>query len=281
MKKVLKFIGKFFLSLILLVLVLWAIILGTLQTKSGQDWAFNKVLGYFEEATHTKIQVRKFYFTFPLNVGLEDVVFLQDDRPILTMKKFELCCAYTILLQGRIIFSQLRADKIHIIELPNIPKPSGQEASHPWGAPLLPFYIKFENVDIQKLKLSPDVVKTLKLPPEIEKIIQQSTFNLNGLVSNNPFKSALAAHLLITAKSDQRDLTPFSLGVDTQNHQLSLSFHSNHLPLQILQDDLPAYLKGHLALFASAPISTWQGLIQDPEHNAEPIEGHFKLTLTP
>lgn len=263
----------------MLIIILWTIILGTLQTKSGQEWAFNKVMGYFEQATNTEIQVRKFYFSFPLSLGLEDVVFLQDDRPILKINKFELCCAYTTLLQGKIIFSRLRADNISILKLPNTSESSEKEASRLWKMSLLPFYVKVENIDIQKLKLNPSVIKTLKLPPQIEDILQQSTFNLNGLVSNNPFKSALAAHLLITAKSDHADLTPFSLGVDTQNHQLSLSFHSNHLPLSMLQADLPSYIKGHFALYAFAPISTWQNLVQDYENNEEPIEGHFKLTL--
>lgn len=281
MKSIFKFIGKIFLSLILVVLILWIIVLGSLQTKTGQDWAFNTVTKYFEQKTQTRIQVKKFSFSFPLNLGLEDVVFLQDDRPILTINKFEICCAYTSLLQGRMIFSRLHVDNIHILEIPNTSEFSKQETAHSWGMPLFPFYIKIENIDIQKLKLSPHVIKALKLPPEIEKITQQSTFNLNGMISNNPFKFALATHLLITARTEHTDLTPFSLGVDMQNHQLSLSFHSNDLPLQMLQTELPSYLKGHFALYASAPISTWQGVIQNPTYHKEPLKGHFKLTLNP
>lgn len=279
--RILKFIGKFFLTLILIVLIIWLILLGILQTKTGQDFVYHSIIGYFERTTQTQIQVKKFTFSFPLSVGLEDVLFSQDAHPILSIKKIELCCNYTSLLQGRIVCSCLRANHIHVDNIPTLfaSLENTQLSSSPWEIPPLPFYIKIENVDIQKLTFHSRVFNSLNLPAEINSMIEQANFNLNGMMSNNPFKSALTAHLLVTAKSNQTDSTLFSLGMGTQKHQLSLSFHSNRLPLSLIKGELASQLKGHFALYASAPVSTWQHLAEKKEHPDEPIEGHFKITL--
>lgn len=277
--KAFKYFCKFLLALTLLLLVLWGIILGTLQTKTGQEWAFHQVRNYLERNTQTQIEIKKISFSFPLNFILEDAVILQDHRPILTIQNFELCCAYTKLLQGRIIFSKLQASNIDIIDLPLQNVDSNHKDSNSWDIPPLPFYVKIENLDIQDIKLRPQFVDSLNLPEEVGQLIKQTPLNLNGVVSNNPFKSSLTAHLLLTAKHDVTGLTPLSLGLDTQNHQLSLSFHLNQLPLKTFQPDLPSHLRAHLALHASAPIESWQNLAQGSTIEDIPIEGHLKLIL--
>lgn len=277
--KLIRFLGKFFLAFFLITLVLWTFILGTLQTKTGQEWVINKVTNYLESSTGTQIQVKKFHFSFPLNLVLENVTILQDSHPLITIENFKLCCAYTKLLQGRVIFSGVQATDVDILQIPLFAETAISETPISWETPLLPFYVKLDNIDIQRLKLKPQILHSLHLPEKIEQLIGQSSLNLNGVISNNPFKSALTAHILITAKSEVTDLTPFSLGLDTQNHQMSLSIHFNQLPLQVLQSDLPSDIKAHLAFYASAPVATWQSLVQNPSQENLPLEGHFKLTL--
>lgn len=278
--RILKFFGKFFLIVTLLVITMWVIVLGLLQTKNGQDWVYRSVKGYFERATDTQIQVKKLHFTFPLTLDLEDVLFSKEDVPVLAIKKIEVCCTYTTLLQGRMVFSHLRADEIDVF---NIPKFFGSAAKEqpasPWEMPPLPIYIKFENIDIQKVTFHSNVIQSLDLPSQIKSLLENTSFNLNGMVSNNPFKSALTAHLLLTAKNKETDAILFSLGIGTQTHQLSLSLHSNHLPFNWVNPNLSNQLKGHLALYASAPVSTWQSLAEERKDVNEPIEGHFKCVL--
>lgn len=284
--RILIFFGKLILTFIVSVLIIWLILLGMLQTKTGQDFVYHSIIGYFERTTHTQIQVEKFTFSFPLSLGLEDVTFSQDNQPILSIKKIELCCNYTNLLQGRLVCSCLRADHIHVNDIPSFfaSLNKTQLTTSTWETPPIPFYVKIENVDIQKLTFNSKVFKSLNLSTEINSIIEKSNFNLNGMISNNPFKSALTAHLLLTAKSNQTDSTLFSLGIGTQKHQLSLSFHSNRLPLSLMNGELApstaeSRLKGHFALYASAPVSTWQNLAEKGKSPTEPIEGHFKVTL--
>jgi translocation and assembly module TamB len=276
--KIIKFFGRCLLAFLLLFVIFWMIILATLQTKSGQQWTFTQVKDYLERATQTQIQIKDFHFSFPLKLSLEDIVIWKNNHRVLTIQDLELSCTYSKLLQGRIIFSKLQASGVDIFHLPHDLDTSSNKDSLSWEAPILPVYVKFENINIQRIKFDPLILNLLHLPQEISQMVQQSPLNLQGMISNNPFKAALTAHLLITAKSNQTDLSPFSVGIDTQNHQLSLSFHFNHLPLHILD---PILLPAHLALYASAPVSTWQSLIENPSQEEWPIEGHLKLTLQP
>lgn len=279
MMRILKFFGKGLFAFLLLISIFWILILAVLQTKAGQQWTFIQVKEWIEHNTETQIQIKNFHFSFPLKLSLEEVFIQQDNHPILTIQNLELCCAYSKLLQGRLVFSHLHASGIDIFQIPHSTIISDNENPLPWDTLFLPFYVKLENIDIQKLRLDPPLLDSLNLPPAVSQRIKQASISLQGMISNNPFKSAPTAHLLITAKSDQADLSLFSLGVDTQNQQLSLSFHVQNFPLQVLDHTLPSALQAHLALYASAPLSIWQRLIQDPSEAEWPLEGHFTLTL--
>lgn len=278
--KVLKFFTKMIFACLLLILIFWAIALGTLQTKQGQAWAISRLIAYLENKTQTEIQIGKIYFSFPLGLQLEDVSLSQDDHLILSIKDLEIRCSLPHIVQGRLVFSKLQASNLAIQQLFQRTKPASNQSSRSWDAPPLPFYVKLENINIQQVRLGPDIINMLDLPDDIRQILQSSFFNFQGMVSNNPFRGSLTAHLLITAKSEHSDLTPYCLGIDTQNHQLSLSLHCRDFSLQTLAADLPSQLKAHLALSASAPVSSWQNLAQNvPQQDISPIEGHFKLSL--
>lgn len=279
MKK-LKRIGKWLSVLFLTIVILWIFFLGILQTKWGQKWALKQLMEYVQQTSGTKIKVKKFHFSFPLNLSLEDLTFSQEEGPFLKIEKIELSCVYSSLLQGRLIFSTIRADNIQVLKRFNVQENKKKEPLDSWDIPPLPFYLKLQHIDFQNIKVNPDVIHHCPLSPQIKKILNDVSFNVHGLISNNPFKSALTAHLLIKAVNDDDSLTPFSLGIDTQHHQLSLSFHSALFPLDILDIDLPPDIKGHLAVYASGQTSAWQNLATDFEKERGGIQGHFSLSLS-
>lgn len=279
MMKILRFFFKCFFALILVALILWTVILGTLQTKQGQKWAFRQVTDYFERKTQKQIKIKNMTFSFPLQIHLEEIAILQEKQPILTIKNFSLTFAYTQLLQGRIVFSKVQAEDVDIFEIPFQSDLSSPNDPISWDAPPLPVYVKIVNLDIQKLRLAPKIIDALKIDNEMKQRIKQSSLNLSGSIKNNPFLSTLDAHLLMTLKNDAAGVPPISLGLDAQNHHMSLSIHFNQLPLQVLKPDFPYDLKANLALFASAPVSTWQSFAQNSSSDKLLIEGHFKLTL--
>ena len=277
--KGLKIFSKIVLAFILLSLIFWTVVIGTLQTDQGQRWAFAHLLSYLEHITGKQIQIGKINVSFPLNIHLEDVSIAQDNHPLLTIQEIELSCTTSKLLQGRLVFSKLQASHIILQQLFNHVESNNKEDSRAWESPLLPFYVKLENIDIQNISLSETVIETFAFPSNITQTLKNSSLNIQGMMSNNPFRDSMTAHILITGMNPQSDLSPCSLGIDTQNHHLSLSFHCNTFPLQILETDLPASLKAHLALYASAPVYHWQSLTQNSLLKDFPIEGHFKLSL--
>ncbi len=281
MTRVLKFFAKFALACFILACLFWTLTFGTLQTKQGQDWATKHLIAYLEKKTQTQIQIGKIHFAFPLDLHLEEVSISQDHLPIVSIQDLDIRCSFTHMLQGKLVFSKVQAFNIAIQRLSHHSEHTKETSSRPWDAPLLPFYVKLENIDIKQVKLGESLIQTLALPHDISQIAKESSLNFQGMISNNPFRGSITAHLLITAKSEHSDLTPYSLGIDTQNHHLSLSFHCHHFPLHSFAAEIPATLKAHLALYAAAPVSSWQHLAQNtsPQDRA-PIEGHFKLSLT-
>lgn len=279
--RILKFIGKSLLAIILLILIFWTITLGTLQTKTGQAWTFHYLIRYLEYQTHSKISIEHIHYSFPLTLRLENVLIAQEDRPLLKIQEIEMSCAHPLLFEGRLICSNLYASNIDILSLPHAQeslqkteKPPFSLNTTPW-----PFYVKFEHINIQKVRLTPEVVTHWNLPDEIRALIPHASLTIQGVASNNPFKEAISAHLRVTVQDELHQTTPFSLGIDTQSHQLSLSFHANSTSLPLVSFHLPSALRAHLALYTSAPVQIWQNLIHNEMQPDETIQGHLKLSL--
>lgn len=253
--------------------------LAILQTQQGQTWAFNQLIHYMENKTQAQIQIGKMDYAFPFNLRLEDLSISQDHHPIVSIQHLELCCAFPNLLQGRVIVSKLQASNIDVHQLPKNDSSSLNQDPQPWNAPLLPFYLKLENIDIQHIHLTQPLLDTWDLPHDLRQIIHDSRLNLQGMVSNNPFRESLTAHLLLTLNPTASHVPPCHVRIDTQHDQLSLSFHCHQFPLPILAPDLPSTLQGHLAFYASASAKTWQDVMQNSWEEDDPIEGLFTLSL--
>ena len=286
--RVLKGIIKSILALFLALLIFWAAILGFLQTEKGQQWSLNTIKGYVERHTNIRFEVGSVHFSFPLDLELTDISFYKgvgeglsqkEEIPLATIHRLELSCAYTHLLNGRVVFSKLHASDIDIF---HFPEPSGAHLSsdeRPWDAPLFPFYIKFSNIDVQNIRLGPEAVDSLALREDLKPILEAASFDLKGMLSNNPFRHSLTAHLQLKAKSSNPQYPPLNFGIDAQNHQLSLSMHFSQIPFQLLLTDFPKEIMGNLALFATAQIVDWQNLFQKHDPSGNFVEGHFKLSL--
>ena len=284
MKAMLKFFAKSLLTLIFLFFLFLTLSLGILQTKEGQTWFLTHLVSYLENKTNTQIQMNEIRYSFPMNLRVKDIKISKDNQSLLSIDELEILGNFPKLFQGKLVFSTLRASNVLVNDIIN--DSSKNELSHlqgkpqrAWDALLVPFYLKIENIDIQKIQLSSTILKTISLSSEIKQEVKSSFFNLNGMISNNPFRSSIAAHLLITAKNNNLELMPCSLGIDAQNHQLSFSFHCNQFPLQVIKDELPSQMTTHIALYGNAPMAAWQNLAQDTFKDDFPIEGNFKISL--
>lgn len=252
-----KILFKSFLALILVFLICWTVILGLLQTKKGQKWALHRVREYVEAVTDLKFKVEGIRFSFPLNIELHDLeIYQKKHDPLAKIKYLRIACATPHLLNGRLIFSEFTASGIDIFRLPS--------SNEPLSIAPLPIYLKFSNIDFQDIRIHQDLLQSFALQKELESIVTSSSYNLNGMISNNPFRKSITAHLQIKSKNSNPDIPSLTMGIDALNEQLSLSIHLTHLLVEKVHLDLAG-----IALYASAPIQDWK---------KGEIEGHFKLT---
>ena len=227
--KIAKIISELLLTLFGIIFALWLILFCTLQTKSGREWLFHQVTQYLEKATQTDVLVETFQFTFPCDLKLENIVFLQENKPLITIGTLDLRCNYSSLLQGKLKFSYLLADHIHLLKLPKFSqsKEKGYFSFREYS--FLPFYLKFEQLDIKNLTVNPDLFDSFNFPIKIKESILNQTFNIKGELSNNPFKSILTTHLYLTKENYSKNEAPFKLEIDILNNQLSLLFEIDPL----------------------------------------------------
>lgn len=281
--RILKFIGKGVIALLLLVIFFWIAAFGVLQTSTGQTWALNTIVSYLEEKTQAKIHIGTFAFSFPFHVKITDLKVTRDEKPLATIEAAETTCAFHHLPEGRLIFSSLNISGIRLFQLPEsneIEHVKSSSAITLWDKPILPFYVKIENLNIQQLHVAPELLNRLDLPQPIALLLEHSTLSLQGTVCNHPFKNAISAHLLASIHDDLSESSPLTLGIDAQNHRLSFSLHANGLPLHQLTDSSSlSSINTRLAFYATAPLISWQKLADHQTEKEDlPIEGHFKLT---
>lgn len=216
--KIVKGIIKSIIFLFLVLMLAWSSFFGFLQTDKGQKWAFNFLKGYFESNTGMQVEVGSVNFSFPLNLVVKELSFYQAESPIVTIHRVDVCCSYPHLLNGRVVLSKLQASDIFIDHLPTV----GASPHSQWDAPLAPFYIKLENIDLQNIHVSDQALKAIDLNDEVRKLIVGSTFDVQGILSSNPFRNALNAHFHVKAMTPNSQVLNF--GIDTQNHHLSIEY---------------------------------------------------------
>lgn len=272
--KFIKFCVKCFLALFLVVLIIWTAALGLLQTQWGQAKAMNFAKGIIEKESGISIEIGNISFSFPLNLDFKDILLSQKGAgTIATIGRLEVCCAYTNLLHGRLVFSKLNASDIFIIRLP---LPSG--ASSMADIPPLPFYVKFSQIDLQNIKLGKEILLQIPLREDLTGPLESSPFSIQGMISSNPFRQSMIAHLHVKTESVTPPMFPMNLSIDMQNNLLSLSLHLSDVPLHLIDPSVPQTFTGDLALTGSAIPNEWMTLLQKRHSNAT-IDGRFKMTL--
>jgi translocation and assembly module TamB len=265
-----KLLIKSFLVIIAIMTVFLGGLMITLQTKSGQEWALKHTIAFIHTQTGLTFEPAKVEFHLPLSMHLYDLTILKEKEKLADIQQIKLDCLYPYLLQGRIIFSNLTVSGINLYSWEQ-EKNNSNGASYAWIDPSpLPFYVKVENLHIENMRMTPSFIHQLALNEELE----HYTFNLKGMLSNNPLKTSLAMHLLFTASDLTGKFSPIQIGIDAQNSQLSLSMHTDRLPLMPEKE-----YNSSLALYASAPFNSWRNLAEGIPSNDSPIEGKFKMVL--
>lgn len=259
--KMIKFIFKLFLIAILIFVILWVSFLGIVQTKQGQEWVSSHAIDFLERQTGLKFQTEKIEFVFPLGIRAFNLSVTQDNEKLADVQQIDLHCLYPHLFQGRVVCSSIKIQHIDLF--------SKGKSQQPAGAPEIPYYFKIENFHIENLRLHDQILNQLSLDPRLSNY----SFSLQGMVSHNPFKSSMNAHMLLTAANLNNDHPPVTLGIDAQNGRLSLSLHAEKVAMP------ESSLSANVALFASGPVSSWQELIRKLPYSDLPLEGHFKLLI--
>lgn len=281
--KVIKFLFRIFFVLLALLVIMWGLMFAYLQTETGQTWAYNSLIHYLEEATDTTISFNKIRVQFPLTIIIDKIAVSKENERLLTIRKLEISCSYSHILQGKIFIPRLYISDIDLYK--TIEHDSNNSTLNEnqalWTAPLMPFYIKFENIIVQNIHIVSTILEKFDLPNEMRILAEETRFNLQGVFTSNPFKEAISTHLLLTAKSEKKKNTLFTVGLDSQNHLLSLSLHTNQRLMSFLVPNFPNFIKSRLALYASAPTTTWQKMVDDVSSMDDAIEGHLKLSVIP
>lgn len=276
--KIFKKIGISLLFFFLLLIIFWAGSLAFLQTDQGKEWAYRKLTAYLEKTFDADIQVEGFEFSRS-HLHLDKLTISQEQKPLLVIKSLGLHFAYSHLLQGKIVIPSLKISSIDLIGIPETKSLSTPGSIACEGASLLPVYIKLENIEFEKIQISPQILNRLELSPQLLKMAAGSSLELKGKMANNPFMGSFIAHLLLKGFQEEQKSPLFSLGIDADHRQLSFSLHLPKTELQpFLASRLPIELKGNGAFFASAPLSTWNQLFYRSTLE-QPIEGHFKASL--
>lgn len=275
-----KIIIKSFLYLSVIFLCLALLIVGGLKTTNGQKWATSKLLALIEQQTNMPITLESVDYVFPLQIRLNELTLYNQDVPALNIKQLDLSCLSTELLDKRLVCSYVGLTGVKIFpEMMALSSKSETEQTSNWEATPLPVYFKIKHLLVDNLTLDPALIARLdQTDPMIVQLLNHASFRLEGMVSNNPAKSALAAHLVLTATDTRNDFPPLSLAIDTQNNQLSFSLHLTQLPLQLLPASMQNLnnLTMDLAYYAAAPLRTWQHLLENKPVEA-PVQGNFNF----
>jgi translocation and assembly module TamB len=279
--KIIKLLFKIALFLLILILLLWIIISVTLQTEKGKHWVFDRVIHYVEEATDLQIQVAKIDFIPPLHVRFHQLNIQKNNAKLAFIEQLDLSCMPAHLLNGRVVCPSVYAKNVSIANV--LPLLEQSPNNHPtekknWEHPL-PFYAKIENLNIENLHLDADLIEALVADPQLRQRVAASQLDLKGSLSNNPFRSCIKAHLILTATATDHAYPPLQLGVDMANCQIDLSLQSQQFALDRFAPEQLDQVTGDFILKASAPLAVWSTFLNQEGPLSENIEGSYAIEL--
>lgn len=263
--KTIRFFLKFISIFFVIIVVFWVGLLATLQTKSGQKWALKQTIKLVYLKTGLKLEPEKVEFIFPLSLRISHMTIAKDSEKFAEIRQLEIDCLAPYLLQGRLVLSNLSAKQLTILSSGQHSRQHMQSDQPDWTP--LSFYLKIEKIHFDQITVAPPIMQLMNLSQEYAHF----QFQLTGMLSNNPLRNSIRAHLQLNANDPTQRFAPIQLRINLQSRQLSLSLHSKQLPL------IASEFKPSLDLYTSAPLSIWKNLIETKD--ADGIEGKFKMTL--
>ncbi|MBA3721688.1 MAG: translocation/assembly module TamB [Parachlamydiaceae bacterium] len=276
---ILKRILQITLAFLLLVLLLWIIVAGTLQSEKGRQWVLGHIIHYVEKETGADVSVQKVDFILPLRLRLQKISVKKDGVPITFINNLDLDCSPTQLLNGRLIFSLIHAHGIKVLDFHSLIKE--QNSSKPnetWDHPL-PFYVKIEKIRIEDLDIAPTLIDKFIEQQTLAKLVKESKLSFEGMITNNPFRSSIWAHLSIIASSFNNDHPPLKFLLDIKHKNLTLSFETEKFPISLFSSKIPENTLGNISVEAFAPIRIWNSFFSSSHPDVDAIEGSFKAHL--
>ncbi len=271
MKKWKRF-SLIFCSLLALLLISWTFFLAIMQTDKGREWLYAELKAQIEKNTHATLDVEKVDFAFPLRMTLKGVSLAHEGEKKLAINQLKIFCSTHSLLQGKIVFSKIEADHLHVY---NFPTPS--DPPNVWNIPLLPYYLKIKNININRITFDPSLIDSFQCNPEIKILLKNLSYNAQGMIKNNPFRGSIISQMTLSTLN-----FPLILNIETFNNRLSIALNLE----TAVQDNLGflgekyADVSGSLNLFAYGPLSSWQKLIVcHLPMKSSPLEGNYQMTL--
>lgn len=257
----------------------WIVALSSLKTQAGQQWAMNRIIYFIEHQTNSQVTVGNVDILFPFTLRIDDLNIRKEEQNLISIKQLDIGCRTSHLLEGRLICPLLYARDVYVSKMVSTLNPPSQSSSHArWDDYILPIYLRVQNILIEDLHIDPELIDELVLAKhqQTADLLKQAVFQVQGNISNNPFKKAVAANLSILAIDTLERHPPIQFTFNVNRHNLALAFHLKRFPLAFLID-YPINLDA--SYYASAPLSTWQKTLEGVHHDGEPIIGNFRFSL--
>ena len=281
MMKYFKVLFKLLLAAFLLILIGWIALLGSLQTKTGQEWVVAKLLNYIENEVQAQVEVSKVEFVFPLHLRLHSLRVKRDLDLTFSIERLDLSVSPLQLLEGQIVCTFIHAKGVNVANLSSFLDQTASKSSSPtfyWDRPILPFYLKVNDFLIEDLHLDSNDLNRFAVNPFLSNFLKSCLYRIQGNFNNYLFRSDISAHFLLTATDQTKQFPPLSFTLDAQNNYLSVSLHCNRVPLNAFTDELPSTY-ANIAYHASASLASWKSFIREQPDSEAAIEGNFKLQL--
>ena len=231
--RLIRFLLKIFASILFLNLLIIGLLLAILQTNKGQEWAVKSIAVLLEKNTQMDLEIKKFHYSFPLKLRFEETTFFYENLPAIFAKEIDIACDFSKLWQGKIVLPSLKIVNLKINSFPINQKQAIKPASVS-DLVLFPFYLKVEDIQIQRISLSSPAIEFLHLSEKMNQWLEGSSFNITGSLNNNPFKKYLTGHLSLSKDSDE-----FQLNLQIDKEVLSFSLQSSSFPIHLLPFDFP------------------------------------------
>lgn len=298
--KIIRFLFKFFVIILLVSLLFWGGILALLHTQKGKQWIFQHLIAYVERKTQTEIELESFSITFPLQFTFKNLSIQKEKTRVISLDSAEMTCSFSHLLHGRLIISSLHINQLHLFSLPSAESSSlssaetqsiadeGMESAIDWDHPQFSFYAKVADLQINRIVIAPALLQEKGIPAPLLKLLTDASLSLQGSATSNPFRMGLVSAFTFTLTPADPLSPPIKLELATQHHQLQVNLASSRCCQSIFKELLappvafqwPDAVEAGFTLSTSGSLTSWRSLIQSHQLKGDQsIEGTCEVSL--